>query len=226
MPTRREMLGFMGATAAVLALGCRGFAGAPPCIVRPEQMEGPYFVADRPARADIRAEPSDGSMQPGVPLEVTFRVHRIEGTSCLPLPGMVVDLWHCDAFGVYSGVRDPMFNTRDKRFLRGYQRTDGNGVAKFLTIYPGWYPGRTVHLHFKIRSRPPSWFGYDFTSQIYFDESITDDVHQQAPYQSRGRRTVLNHQDGIFRRGGDRLMLPVAPAGDGYAGTFDIGLRI
>ncbi len=86
--------------------------------------------------------------------------------------GAIVDIWHCDAAGVYSDATDPGFNTVGKKFLRGYQVTDANGGVQFTTIYPGWYRGRTVHIHFKVRAKAKSGQSYEFTSQLYFDDAI------------------------------------------------------
>jgi len=183
-------------------------------------------VDERLNRSDIRSDPSDGSVKEGVPLHLALRVHEIRGNTCLPLAGALVDLWHCDALGVYSDVRDRSFDTRGKKFLRGYQPTDGDGTAQFVTIYPGWYRGRTVHVHFKIRTAPESRQGYEFTSQLYFDEALTDRVHAQAPYAAKGYRTLKNNGDPIFLDGGEELMLQLAPEEPGYAGTFDIGLQM
>jgi protocatechuate 3,4-dioxygenase beta subunit len=199
---------------------------APACVVRPEQTEGPFFVDERLNRSDIRSDPSDRSVKPGVPLRLAFNVMRVEGTSCTPLAGALVDVWHCDAAGQYSDVVDRTADTRGKQFLRGYQVTDARGAAEFRTIYPGWYQGRTVHIHFKIRTAAGSARAYEFTSQLYFDDAVTDQVHAQAPYASKGRRTVRNAQDGIFRAGGAQLLLPLARDGAGYAGTFNIGLQL
>jgi protocatechuate 3,4-dioxygenase beta subunit len=205
-------------------------ASFPPCIVRPEQTEGPYFVDERLNRADIRPDPSDGSVTEGTPLELAMRVHEIHGKvggqECVPLPGAMVDLWHCDAAGVYSDARDRSFNTRGKKFLRGYQMTDAEGTARFQTIYPGWYPGRAVHIHFKIRLTPESRGWYEFTSQLYFDDRLSDQIHARAPYTPTGRGRIRNDEDGIFQDGGEELMLPLTPQGPGYAGTFDIGLLL
>jgi protocatechuate 3,4-dioxygenase beta subunit len=104
--------------------------------------------------------------------------------------------------------------------------TDENGTARFTTIYPGWYEGRTVHIHFKIRTDPNSERGYEFTSQLFFDDSTTDQVHAQAPYAAKGARTLKNDRDDIFQDGGDQLMLPLTGDGQGgYVGTFDIALE-
>lgn len=238
--SRRELLGLFGASAAASLVGDLGgkpaaaaparasAPAAPACVVRPEQTEGPYFVDDKLRRTDIRPDPSDGSVKPGVPLHLAFRVSRIDGHACAPLSGAVVDVWQCDARGVYSGVRDfnGLFDTRGKQFLRGYQVTDADGITRFLTVYPGWYPGRTVHIHFKIRTDPAARKGYEFTSQLYFDDAVTDQVHAQGPYAGQGRRRMRNAGDGIFRSGGEQLMLRLKKEAQGYAGTFDIGLRM
>ena len=100
------------------------------------------------------------------------------------------------------------------------------GLVRFTTIYPGWYPGRTVHIHFKIRVPAASGGVYDFTSQLYFDDSLSDEIFTQPPYASKGQRNVRNEDDGIYPNGGDQLTLLVTPAGEGYAATFDIGLQL
>lgn len=136
-----------------------------------------------------------------------------------------MDVWHCDHEGVYSDVSDPRFDSRGRRFLRGYQTTDASGIAKFTTVYPGWYSGRAVHIHFKIRSTPSASSGSEFTSQLYFDDALTDRVHSNPPYAAKGARNIRNAADGIFRRNGSQLIVPVTPAADGYAGTFNIALQ-
>ncbi|MET0502032.1 MAG: intradiol ring-cleavage dioxygenase [Candidatus Binatia bacterium] len=232
--SRREMLGLMGsATAALLGSGCgrsdlrAADAVVPACVLRPEQTEGPYFVDEQLNRSDIRSEPSDNSIQQGTPLRLQFQVSRIDAASCNRLGGAVVDVWHCDALGIYSDVRqDSRSDARGRKFLRGYQITNASGIAEFLTIYPGWYEGRAVHIHFKIRTEPAGRRRYDFTSQLYFDESITDQVHMSAPYNSRGRRTTMNEGDFIFRSGGKQLMPRLAKSAQGYRAIFEIGLRI
>ena len=232
---RRDALALLGVTGTAVYLGSlfqpvRAIGSSdgpsPDCIVRPEQTEGPYFVDERLNRSDIRIDPSDGSIKNGVPLRLTLMVSQINRNACTPFSGAMVDIWHCDALGIYSDVRDPGFNTRGTKYLRGYQVTDAKGIVQFTTIYPGWYQGRTVHIHFKIRTSAASERIYDFTSQLYFDESITDQVHAQEPYASKGQRTVKNSRDGIFRDGGSQLMLPLMKDGQGYEATFNIGLQM
>lgn len=208
------------ATAAAATTLTAGGA-APACIVRPAMTEGPYFVDEKLNRSDIRSDPTDGTVKAGTPLAITVNISSINGSACAALSGATVDVWHCDAAGVYSDATDPSFNTKGKKFLRGYQTTDANGQVKFTTIYPGWYHGRNVHIHFKIRTTS----GHEFTSQWFFDDSLSDKVFAQAPYGGRGQRDTLNSQDGIYQSGGDQLLLSPAPAGAGYATSFDIGLQ-
>jgi len=200
-------------------------ANVPACVVRPEQTEGPYFVDEKLNRSDIRVDPSDKSTKPGVPLRLEFQVSRVAGGACAPLSGAMIDVWHCDAAGVYSDVSDGRFDARGKKFLRGYQQTNTDGVAEFQTIYPGWYEGRAVHIHFKIRSAAPGARALEFTSQIYFDEATNDQVFKQAPYNSKRGRRVTNDADFLFRRGGKDLLLTPAKNAAGYTARFDIGLQ-
>jgi protocatechuate 3,4-dioxygenase beta subunit len=160
-----------------------------------------------------------------VPLALSIAVSRLANQACAPLEGVMVDIWQCDHLGVYSGVRDRTFSTLEKKFLRGYQVTGPDGVARFTTIYPGWYPGRTVHIHFKLRSPATQRPGYEFTSQLYFEESATDHVFAKAPYSERGPRSTRNASDGIFRQGGTQLMLATSMQDVGYAGTFHVALE-
>lgn len=198
----------------------------PSCIVRPELTEGPYFVDEKLNRSDIRSDTSNGAVSPGAPLYITVLVSQINRSGCTPLANAQVDVWHCDAAGVYSDVTDPGFNSKGKTFLRGYQTTDANGMVKFTTIYPGWYRGRAVHIHFKIRTNPSGANGHEFTSQWFFDESFTDQVHAQEPYASKGKRTLLNDGDGIYRQSGGQTVLDVKPGSGGYAATFNLGLQM
>lgn len=103
--------------------------------------------------------------------------------------------------------------------------SDANGAARFLTIYSGWYQGRAVHIPFQ-GAYDPGARGLEFTSQRFFDESLTDSVHAQAPYSQRGRRDTLNSTDGTYRGGGSELLLPMSASGGGYAGTLNVGVRV
>ena len=207
--------------AAVAAQGA-----VPACVVRPEMTEGPYFVDTQLNRSDIRVEPSDGSIKEGTPLALAFVVAQIANGACTPLAGAMVDIWHCDAQGVYSGVADPGFDTSGQSWLRGYQVTDAGGKAEFLTVYPGWYSGRAVHIHFKIRTGAGENTAYEFTSQLFFDEAVTAQVYSQPPYAARGLANVPNASDGIFRNGGEQMVIAPAAANGGYAARFDIALDL
>jgi len=228
--SRREVLQLLGASGVLMLAGrpLRGGSAAtlPGCVVRPQQTEGPYFVDESLNRSDIRSDPSDGSVKPGTPLDIVFEVSRVSAVGCAPLAGVLVDVWHCDHLGVYSGVEDPGFNTVGKKFLRGYQVADARGIARFKTIYPGWYPGRTVHVHFKIRSAPASKPGYEFVSQLYFDDRLTDEIHARQPYAAKGQRNQRNSADRIFLRGGSRLLLDPVRNVQGYAAAFPIALQL
>jgi protocatechuate 3,4-dioxygenase beta subunit len=220
--TRRQALAALGGSALLAGVPLRLNAQAlPACIATPAQMEGPFFTDARLNRADIRSDPADKSVKDGVPLAVTLRISSVTPTGCVPLAGAMVDVWHCDAAGAYS---DADRTTAGKRFLRGYQMTDGGGAARFTTIYPGWYPGRAVHIHFKVRVVAGPALGQEFTSQIYFDDAVSDRVFTRRPYSARGKRDVRNQDDGLFRRGGTRLLVPLTEARGGYAGEFSVGI--
>jgi protocatechuate 3,4-dioxygenase beta subunit len=200
MLTRREalaLLGVGGLTALAPRPGAAQPGGTAACVVRPALTEGPYFVDEKLNRSDIRSDPADGSVRPGAPLRLALRVSRLARGVCAPLPGAMVDLWHCDAVGAYSDVQDPGGATLGKKFLRGYQTTDGDGLARFTTIYPGAYRGRAVHIHFKVRSAAGGRV-HDFTSQLFFDDALSDQVYAQAPYTGRGEQRLRNARDGIY----------------------------
>lgn len=199
------------------------------CTIKPEQTEGPYFVDEKLNRSDIRIEPSNNSVSEGIPLSLKLRISSVSDGQCNPLAGAIVDIWHCDAMGVYSDVQDNNegFDTSNKKFLRGYQVTNSEGIVQFSTIYPGYYPGRTPHIHVKVRSPQQSSQNYEFTSQLYFDDSISDEVYKRKPYNTRKQSNfVRNNEDGIFLQGGKELILPLVKSGQGYASTFNIGIRI
>ena len=228
--SRRDALALLGVAGYAVLSGYRPTArgqtaALPQCVAVPEQTEGPYFVDEQLQRSDIRTDPTDGSTKPGVPLDLTIAVSRLSAGRCEPLTGAHVDVWHCDHLGVYSDVRDPRFDTVGKKFLRGYQVTDAQGRARFVTIYPGWYEGRTVHIHFKVRSPSAEQRGFELTSQLYFDDSFSDHVFVRPPYAGRGARSMRNMADGIYRGGGSQLLLRPTPQDPGYAATFQLALQ-
>ena len=218
----------VGVGAAGLFRAARPLAQAlSSCVVTPPQTEGPYFVDERLRRSDIRSDPVKKTLREGVPLQLTLTVSRTAAGRCAPLANVLVDVWHCDAVGMYSDQRDTFlgYNTLGTKFLRGYQLTDSDGIVRFTTIYPGWYSDRAVHVHFKVRTNAKGTRGSEFTSQLYFDDAVTDRVHAQAPYNRKNWPRVRNEADSIYRAGGDQLMLSLVPDGAGYRGTFEIALQ-
>jgi protocatechuate 3,4-dioxygenase beta subunit len=195
------------------------------CVVTPELTEGPYFVDEKLNRADIRTDSKTNAAKAGTPFTLDIGVFQASSSQCLPLANAQVDVWHCDAAGVYSDASDPGFNTKGQNFLRGYQTTDATGRVKFTTIYPGWYQGRAVHIHFKIRFTKDGK-AHEFTSQWFFDEAMNDEVFAQQPYAAKGKRTLLNERDGIYQQSKGQTLMAVKKSGDGYAGTFDIGMQV
>jgi protocatechuate 3,4-dioxygenase beta subunit len=190
----------------------------PACVVRPEVTEGPYYVDVDLVRSDIRTDSGTGEVKAGTPLVLTFNVSQVSDGNCTVLEGATVEIWHCDAAGSYSGVSDPGFNTEGQNWLRGAQVTDANGVATFTTIYPGWYSGRAVHIHFKVHPDETRVF----TSQLFFDDTLSQQVFAQEPYAAKGSTPdTLNSTDSIYQ---ELLLLNTSASGDGYAATFEIGI--
>ena len=192
------------------------------CVVKPDLTEGPYFVDVALNRSDIRPDTSSGTVSEGSPLVLAWTVSKVASNACTPLEGAQVDIWHCDAAGVYSGVQGAL----GTNFLRGYQMTDANGKASFITIFPGWYSGRAVHIHFKIRTTGTNSQAYEFTSQLFFDEAVANQVYAQAPYSGRGTPDTPNSRDNIYSSAGDQLLLKLSQANGGYNAAFNIALDL
>ena len=169
-------------------------SGAVSCILTPEQTEGPYYIPNEAVRRNI----TDG--RPGVPL--LLRAFVVNASTCKPIKSAAVDIWHADAGGVYSGFGSGAGN---RTFMRGVQRTNAKGLAQFRTVYPGWYQGRTVHIHVKVHLGG----NVVHTGQLYFPDAVTDAVYRKQPYSSRPNRDVRNAADSIFRNGGSKSLLSV-----------------
>jgi len=218
--TRREAIALLGTSAlALMARGVAAADGVAPgnvCIARPEQTEGPFFVDPVPDRSDLRTDPVTGAVMKGTPLRLEFVVASVANGACAPLPDAKVDVWHCDTEGRYSGGQA-------HAFLRGVQATGGDGVASFLTIYPGAYGGRAVHIHFKIRTAARGGRTSAFTSQIYFDDALTDRIYAAGPY-AAGRQRMRNRDDYLYRHGGPQLTVTPALSGDLWVARFAVGL--
>lgn len=185
-------------------------SGAVSCVLTPEMTEGPYYIPGEKLRRNI----TEG--KPGVPLALRLAV--VDVSTCRPMRGAAVDVWHADATGVYSGFGAA---AGSRTFLRGIQRTDATGVALFETIYPGWYPGRTVHVHVKVHLGG----NVVHTGQLFFPDALTDVVYRRSPYSRRPNRTTRNPQDAIFANGGSRSMLRLRRRGAGYIGSVTMGVH-
>lgn len=226
--TRREAihrLGLIGIGAALGACGDGSTAGSSAdegldlpasCVLSPRQIEGPFFVDTGMMRRDI----TEG--RPGVPLTVRLQLVDVD-FGCEPVAGAVVEIWHSDAGGIYSGFGRDAGNLTDARgetFLRGFQTTDRNGRVEFETIYPGWYPIRTTHIHAMALIDGVE----QITTQIYFDQATNDEVLSMPPYDTRGPQRTRNEDDGPLRAAGDELFFDVAGSGGGLQATYLIGI--
>ena len=186
-------------------------SGLVSCVLAPEQTEGPYYVDD----AAVRRNVTEG--KPGAPL--TLRLTVVNASSCKPIKGAAVEIWHCDAGGVYSGVS------------RQAPRTSASCAASsaptrrvsrvFRTIYPGWYQGRTVHIHTMVHIGG----NVVHTGQLYFPDSVTDAVYGRSPYNQRPNRNPRNSGDSIYRNGGKRSTLKLAKNGSAYTGSITMGVQ-
>ena len=177
-------------------------------MLAPEQTEGPYYVDD----AAVRRNVTEG--KPGTPL--TLRLTVVDVSTCKPIKGAAVEIWHCDAGGVYSGGQG-----RAGTFLRGVQRTDAKGLAMFRTIYPGWYQGRTVHIHTMVHIGG----NVVHTGQLYFPDTVTDAVYKRARTAADPTATRVTPGDSIYRNGGKRSTLKLVKSGSAYTGSITMGVQ-
>ena len=184
--------------------------GAAQCVLTPELTEGPYYIAGEKLRRDIR-EGHPGAL-------LTLRLGIVNASTCKPIKGAAVDIWHADAAGNYSGFGG---GAASRTFLRGVQKTDKNGLAVFTTIYPGWYRGRAVHIHVKVHVGG----SVVHTGQLFFPDSLTDTVYKASPYAARGTRQTRNANDSIFVNGGKRGLLALTKSGAGYVGSISMGVH-
>lgn len=199
------------------------------CVLAPIMTEGPYWIDEHLNRSDITTDTTRSSVLQGVPFTLTLNIFKSTATSCNIAQGIQIDIWHADTIGEYSDVSgNGQTSTVGQSFLRGYQVTDASGVVTFKTIYPGWYQGRTPHVH--VRARLFDAAGnttYNFTTQIFFDEAVTDAVYAKAPYNSRGERDTRNATDMHYNSSADSinmvLALTATPDG-GYSSSLNIGL--
>jgi protocatechuate 3,4-dioxygenase beta subunit len=247
-PTRRRLLIGAGGLLAAGATGCRALLGrylsrydnsgfAPvsysfedtdQCLMTVEAIEGPYFIERTAVRSDIR----EG--RPGVPLTLKLKVVR--GDGCTPVAGALVEVWHCDALGVYSGYMDadpdlapfvspgtgPLPPRDESRFLRGIQTSDADGMVSFQTIVPGWYAPRVQHVHVKVFVEE----GYVLTSQLYFPDDLIAEVERLEPYRQRGPSPYTRRNDVAIHesQGADGGWLRISGDASSVLGSVTLGI--
>ncbi|MCC6736971.1 MAG: intradiol ring-cleavage dioxygenase [Bauldia sp.] len=188
--------------------------GADVCVLVPEVTEGPYYFDPALVRADI----TEG--REGLPLIVRMQV---VDAACKPVENARVDIWHCDAAGLYSGYANQTggVDTEGETFLRGTQFTDAIGLVNFTSIYPGWYQGRTTHIHFKVFLDETNVL----TGQIFFPEELNDTVYATVPaYARTTTRDVLNANDGIAQQAGTASIATVAQEATQYVAALIVGI--
>jgi protocatechuate 3,4-dioxygenase beta subunit len=186
-------------------------SGAVSCVLTPEQTEGPYYIASEKVRRNL----TDG--RPGTPL--LLRAFVVDASTCKAIKNAAVDIWHADAEGIYSGFGE---GTASRTFMRGIQRSSAKGLALFRSVYPGWYQGRTVHIHVKVHLGG----NVVHTGQLYFPDAVTDAVYRKAPYSSRPNRSTRNAADAIYRNGGKKSQVSVRKNGAGvYVATIVMGVH-
>ena len=230
------------------------------CVLAREETQGPYWFDVDSIRTDIR----EG--RPGLTLALALRVHDLSscsvGGAVAPVPNAVVEIWHCDAGGVYSGFataatreappgRPPGTPNRrggerpggpapsgatsdgayssgnpeaipadDGTYLRGAQAADANGVVRFTTIFPGWYTGRTTHIHCKVHVDRRAVL----TTQLYFDDNLTEEIYLAVPpYTQHTVRDTRNDTDSIYA---DVGLMTTQRSADGYLAAINLGLDL
>jgi protocatechuate 3,4-dioxygenase beta subunit len=206
--SRRALIQALGAAAVATPLtsstGCEE-AGA--CSELEELTEGPYYLPGPEDRADI-TEGLEGA-------PMTMRIQVLD-TACQPLAGAVVDVWHAAPDGSYSGVGE----AEGEMYLRGVQTTDQDGIATFQTVVPGWYQGRTTHVHFKVSVDNSEVL----TSQAFFPEDLLSEIYASGAYASRGDKDTANDDDDIFAEADDDRAVFAMETGEGgaYTGTLAV----
>ncbi|WP_329498754.1 protocatechuate dioxygenase [Kitasatospora herbaricolor] len=235
------------------------FAASGTCTLTAGTTQGPYYFDADKIRSDIRED------RAGTRLRLAVRVQDSE--SCAAIPNAVVEIWHCDAAGLYSGAESlssgggggapgggpggaggtppagapsgapaggpggappsggpgtggaggaaDLTPTDDKRYLRGAQVTDADGIVQFTTIWPGWYAGRTVHVHAMVHVGDER----TLTTQLMMDEKLNSAVFAKEPYSRHTGRDTFNEGDSIYRPG---MLLTVSEDGDGYLGVITL----
>jgi protocatechuate 3,4-dioxygenase beta subunit len=240
-PARREALGAFGALSAAPLMSWAGstdaeaawaeqfdafdYAAARTCALIPQETAGPYPLLDvlgdpKMLRRDI----TEG--RPGVALALTLKLVNVNA-ACAPITNAAVYIWACDKDGLYSGYQQPGGDMRGKTFMRGIQLSNANGVVRFASIYPGWYPGRITHMHFQVYLNADTGGSASATSQLAFPQKVTKTVYDSALYAGRGQNTTVKdfEHDGVFSDGVSLQLCKTKGAVDtGYAAKLLVGV--
>jgi protocatechuate 3,4-dioxygenase beta subunit len=229
---------------ALLDASSEADALIPSCVLTPEQTTGPYYVSLLDIRSDITSGTADGGKSEGIPLQLQITI--VDAKTCAPIQNAAVDIWHCDARGYYSQFEennpDVPFGpgasttpTGPDTFLRGVQLTDTAGLAAFTSVYPGFYAGRAIHIHVEVHvqgSASASKYSGGHVAhvgQIFFDESVSDDVMKEPAYAGRAITRTLQKTDHIFAQGGGTGLVTLTPltpgsAAGGYRASIVLGI--
>ncbi len=197
------------------------------CVKTRTETEGPFPTMNPAAYqiVDIKGN------RTGIPFKIEISFKNIN-SNCGPAPGLIVDIWHCDKDGYYSeygGAGNP-FQTKDMRnehFLRGRQITDANGVASYTSIFPGWYQGRSTHIHVHVYTDKGKSI---LITQIAFPESSNSAVVQVNASTANGYTKGMsgytyNAQDGEFSDGvSDEMSTVTGSVAAGYLLTHTINV--
>ena len=217
-PARRRLLTLAGAAPLVLtaASACAEPVSGPVCRLTPQATQGPYWFDPKLDRSDV----TEG--RPGAPVRVAVTV--VDG-GCRPIPNARVDLWHCDAAGIYSGYEgqgdDHRVGAKGRTFLRGAQVTDAAGRAAFRSIWPGWYEGRAPHMHIKVFLDARTVL----TCQLFVPDALSEYLYDNVPAYRRPRqRDTFNRQDGVALQGGEAMVAAVKELKDGYELALAVGI--
>ncbi|PTY37407.1 hypothetical protein BGP77_12930 [Saccharospirillum sp. MSK14-1] len=227
--SRRLFLGLAGGMVTGALISASGFARAEnedelddiQCRLMPRETEGPFPLREVLNRPDlVRRDLTEGL--PGVPLALQLKIVDVNN-GCRPIEGAGVYVWHCDRDGRYSGYND----ARGETFCRGLQFAEGQGVARFNTIYPGWYPGRVTHIHFQVYLEDPAGSRATVTSQLAFPDTVTQAVYNSRDYTERGQNTSVRSvaTDSIFADGSELQVVTIE--GDpvaGYVARLVVGI--
>lgn len=238
--TRRRLIGILGGAGVAALSGCgsgtssasstsgstSGTASATTasCVLTPELTVGPYFLDQKLNRSDLTTNTTDTNVLNATPLTLTMTIMEYASSGCSALVGAQVDVWHADAAGVYSD--ESVEHTTGQTFLRGYQITDSNGAVTFKTVVPGWYSGRTIHIHVMIRTLSSSGSVLsEFTTQLFFDQTLLNALTTTvSPYRSRGVPDTANAEDSIYSNA-TQLTLTNATSGGGYTASITLGVQ-